>query len=223
MKTESTNEPRFAALLAAVLLPGLGHVVAGERLRGLLVGVGVLGLFFGGMLIGGIDTVDSKDNRVWFIGQALVGPVAFGVDWVHQDKYKAYDKNQVMGIANKVELERLRKRSAYPNERLETVEVTTNQGRLSVKAFAPVPPGTPGAPPNRTSVGKVNELGTLCSTIAGMLNLIAIIDAGFPGRPKKQRRRKVGLQTEHGDAEAPLDTLATVQDPHQGGLPGAKP
>jgi hypothetical protein len=219
MKTEPTNEPRFAALIAGALLPGLGHVVAGERLRGLLVGVGVLGLFFGGMLVGGIDTVDSKDNRVWFFGQALVGPTAFGVDWVHQNKYKAYDKNQVMGISTKAELASLRKRSANPNERFEDVTVSTNQGTMRVQVFAPAPAGQ-AAPPNRTSVGKVNELGTLFSTIAGMLNLIALIDAGFPGRPKKQVKRKVGLQTGHADAEAGLGTPTTVDDPHKGGLPG---
>jgi hypothetical protein len=73
-------------------------------------------------------------------------------------------------------------------------------------------------------VGKVNELGTLFSTIAGMLNLIAIIDAGFPGRPKKQGKRKVGLEAEHQDAEAALGTPSTVDDPRKGELPpGATP
>lgn len=222
MKTDSTNEPRFPALLAAVLLPGLGHAVAGERLRGLFVAIGVLGLFFGGMLIGGIDTIDSKDNKVWFIGQALVGPVAFGIDWVHQDKFKAFDREQVMRSATTRELQNLRKRSAYPNEQMDIAEVSTNQGRVRMKVWVPAQPG--GGPPNATSVGKVNELGTLFSTIAGMLNLIAIIDAGFPGRPKRETKRQVGLQTRKEDAEAGLGTPSIVQDPHQGDLPpGAKP
>jgi hypothetical protein len=45
----------------------------------------------------------------------------------------------------------------------------------------------PGAtpPPGATkpavkSISKINELGMLFGAIAGMLNLIAIIDAGFP-------------------------------------------
>jgi hypothetical protein len=185
MKNES-NDPRFLALLAAAVLPGLGHVVAGERARGVLVGVGVLGLFFGGMLVGGIDVIDSKDNRVWFIGQALVGPVAFGVDWVHQERFKGYDPRAVQGIVNAGELGGVRKRSAYPNETRQFMDVTTNQGVLRVPVFVE----TPGVsqPPNRTSVGKVNELGTLFATIAGMLNLIAVIDASFPGRPKREEK-----------------------------------
>jgi hypothetical protein len=39
-----------------------------------------------------------------------------------------------------------------------------------------------GEPPARKSVAKMNEIGTLFSTIAGMVNLIVVIDAGWPGR-----------------------------------------
>ncbi|HYE63577.1 MAG TPA: DUF6677 family protein [Phycisphaerales bacterium] len=204
MKTDSTNEPRFPALLAAVLLPGLGHVVAGERLRGLFVAVGILGLFFGGMLVGGIDTIDRKDNGVWFIGQALVGPLAFGVDYLHQEKFKAYDPS-IMGAATLAQVKNARKRSGYPDEQMQDAEVSTNQGRFKVKVWGKAPPG--GGPPNATSVGKVNELGTLFSTIAGMLNLIAIIDAGFPGRPRKQRK-----EGEPGPADKGVDKVLTGAD-----------
>ena len=149
------SDPTFrpASLLAAVVLPGAGHFIGGERSRGVLIAAGVLGLFFGGMFIGGIDVIDSKEDRVWFIGQALVGPVAFGVDWAHQNKFKVTDSNGKL-------------RSAYPNE-----------GRgPDGKAVAG------GTPPNQKSLNKVNDLGTLFSTIAGMLNLIVILDAGWPSR-----------------------------------------
>lgn len=187
MKNDSTSEPRFLALLLAAVFPGLGHMVSGEVYRGGMVAVGVLGLFFGGMLIGGIDVIDSRENRIWFIGQALVGPVALGVDWAHQNQFKAYDPS-VMGVVSKQELDRIHKRSAYPNEVKEMRTVSTNSGTFTVPVFLPAPAGAAGSPPNRSSVGKVNELGTLFATIAGMLNLIAILDAGFPGRPRKQER-----------------------------------
>ena len=45
-------------------------------------------------------------------------------------------------------------------------------------AFASAGPGQ--GPPNKKSLAKVNELGTLFATIAGMMNLIAVIDAAFP-------------------------------------------
>ena len=43
-------------------------------------------------------------------------------------------------------------------------------------------PGENPPPAIRKSLGRMNELGTLYSAIAGMLNLIAIIDAAWHGR-----------------------------------------
>jgi len=148
------------ALLAGVALPGLGHAVRGEARRGVLVAAGVLGLFLGGVLIGGIDVIDSKEDRVWFFGQALVGPLAFGIDHIHQSRFKVIDPDT------------LRPRSAYPGEGRDPVTGRAVAG---------------GTPPNIKSVGKMNELGTLFATVAGMLNLIAVIDAGFPSN-----RRRLG-------------------------------
>jgi hypothetical protein len=159
MTGQDTPTFRPVALLAAAALPGLGHVVSGEARRGILAGVGVLGLFFGGILIGGVDVIDAREDTAWFAGQALVGPLAFGVNHLHQTRFKVIDP-------------RTRQlRSANPTE-----------GR-DPRTAAPIEGGTP---PNRRSVGKMNEVGTLYATIAGMLNLIVIIDAALP------TRRRVG-------------------------------
>lgn len=145
---------RPASLIAAVLFPGAGHFIAGERKRGVLTGVGVLGLFFGGMFIGGIDVIDSKEDRIWFAGQALIGPTAFAVDWVHQNKFKVIDP------ATKA------LRSADPDE-------GRGANGVAVKG---------GTSPNQKSINKVNDLGTLYATLAGLMNLIVILDAGWPSR-----------------------------------------
>jgi hypothetical protein len=146
-------EPSFRplALLAAAVFPGLGHFITGQRARGACIAAGILGLFVSGLLVGGIDTIDSKEDRVWFYGQALVGPLAFGVDYVHQNHLKVKQG----GVW----------RSANPTE-----------GRGPDGSVV-----AGGTPPASKSVGKMNEIGTL-STIAGMLNLIVILDAAFPGR-----------------------------------------
>ncbi len=132
------------AALFAVLLPGAGHYILGETRRALLIAAGVLGLFFGGIFIGGIDVIDRKEDRIWFLGQALVGPVAFGVDYLHQQHFKI--RESVPGG------ERLR--SPNPDEN----------------------------PRSRKSLGRMNELGTLFAAVAGMLNLIVIIDAAYHRR-----------------------------------------
>ncbi len=140
------------ALVLACVLPGLGHWYLGEKKRAILIATGVLGLFLGGMLIGGLDVVDSKEDTIWFVGEALVGPLAFGADYYHQNHLKVH-------VAGPQKM-----RSALPGEIRN-------------------PDGTPGVaapgqnPPNTKSLGRMNELGTLFSTIAGMMNLIVIIDA----------------------------------------------
>ena len=175
------------AAIAACIFPGLGHVVLGQTRRGILIGIGILFLFFGGIFIGGIDVIDSKEDRIWFLGQALVGPVAFGVDYVHQQHFKireyGYDSNGKKTIVRAT-------RSANPDE-----------GR---NADGSSKPG--GTPPNSKSIGKVNELGTLFAAVAGMLNLIAIIDAAAP------TRRRPGPGDEPGKpiAAGSMDVIGPV-------------
>ncbi|MDX2116470.1 MAG: DUF6677 family protein [Planctomycetota bacterium] len=141
------------ALVLACVLPGLGHAARGEVRRGLCIAAGILGLFFGGMLIGGIDVVDRVEDKWWFLLQAGVGPTAFAADAVHQKMLK------VPG----------------PSGRPQT----------------PLPGAAAGsgAPRITKSLGRVNEVGSLYTALAGMLNMIAIIDAGwfFP-RPRPSRR-----------------------------------
>jgi membrane-associated protease RseP (regulator of RpoE activity) len=277
---EHTVPPiRPLAGLAALVLPGLGHLVLGETKRGVLIAIGVLGLFFGGLFIGGIDSVDSKEDKVWFFGQALVGPLAFGVDYIHQNQFKVKDTDFSGNIVG---------RSARPNEGRDPATGRAIGASLGItRDQAPggkgvlvrgVTPGTgaeksglksgdiifkwnetlvagpddlvsqlgsiadgnspqaarltiqrgdqqqevtvglePVKPPNIKSLAKVNEIGTLFSTIAGMLNLIVIMDALLPIR----RPRHVGLQTTLADTTAPLNAPATVQDPHRGEMPKA--
>jgi hypothetical protein len=153
------------ALVASLLVPGLGHIVRREFARGIAAGLSILAMFFGGLFIGGIDVIDSREDRIWFFGQALVGPIALGANHIHQTRYKVIDptSRQV--------------RSARPNEL-----------RNSATGVAVVAPATiPTTRPVVKSIGRANELGTLIATLAGMLNLIVILDAGFPSiRPSRK-------------------------------------
>jgi hypothetical protein len=165
------------ALVAGCVLPGLGHIVQGERVRGLCVGVGVLGLFGTGMLVGGIDVVDRREDAPYFVGQALVGPLAFAVDYVHQNHFKVV--GQVRGPNNKM-IPTLR--SGFPGE------MRTSDGKgVMPDAAGNLPAGTgPVTRPAVKSISKINELGMLFGAIAGMVNVIAVIDAGFPSRRRRQ-------------------------------------
>ena len=163
---DSSDQPPMDPLagILAVLLPGAGHWYQGQVRRALLVGGGVLGLFFSGLLIGGIDVVDSRQDRLWFFGQAIVGPVAFATDYVHQNVLKGIDPTTGQ------------RRSPLPNEVKDP-----DSGRWVAGPAGSVPPVS-------KSLGKMNEIGTLYATIAGMLNLIVIIDAAFPSAGRVRRR-----------------------------------
>ncbi|MBX3365026.1 MAG: hypothetical protein KF866_09695 [Phycisphaeraceae bacterium] len=142
----------------ALVLPGAGHFYRGDRRRGVFIAIGILGLFFGGLLIGGVSVVDRRserhETRLSFIGQAFVGPTVFVVDAIHQSRFKGVAEGEA------------RPRHPLPGE-------TIRGGRIQ--------PAMQGeSPPMRPSLGKVNEIGVLYCLLAGMLNFIAFLDALFP-------------------------------------------
>ncbi|MCB9877590.1 MAG: hypothetical protein H6835_08335 [Planctomycetes bacterium] len=63
------------ALCAALswLVPGLGHAKAGQKDKGVLMGIAVLAVFAIGLVVSGGRAVDRADNAVWWIGQNLFG------------------------------------------------------------------------------------------------------------------------------------------------------
>ena len=135
------------AAVLAWLWPGAGHIALGQKRRGIYIMIGVLFLFLGGLLIGGVDAVDRKEDRLWFVAQVFCGPIAIGADFANQQFIKTgSDKDQLV----------------------------------------------------TKSLGRVNEIGTLYCALAGLMNLVVILDA-LQYRPKyPSRRRAIDRRT--GDA-----------------------
>jgi hypothetical protein len=167
----------------AILLPGLGHWYLGYARRARLLAIGVLGMFVTGVFIGGIDALDRREDFPWFLGQALVGPVAFATDWIHQNQFKV--RSPVTGL-----------RSANPDETRDpataspiptSVDPATGVPAARLSGSSPLNGSTitPAWPPNVKGLNRMNELGTLFCTIAGMMNLICIVDAAFSRRRDK--------------------------------------
>jgi hypothetical protein len=128
MGSEHSDNPAsaFAVAIAAWLVPGLGYVLLGQRVRGVTIGVTIFAIFAAGVLVGGIRVLDAPWpvgkggllEKPWFMGQVLTGPMSL------------------------------------------------------VGSFA-----SNNVPVERTSHSRSWELGTLYTAVAGMLNLLAIIDA----------------------------------------------
>ena len=73
-----------AAAVLGWILPGLGHVSLGQKRRGILIMSGVIFLVVCGVLVGGIDSVDHKNDALWFIAQVWCGPIVVGIDLLNQ-------------------------------------------------------------------------------------------------------------------------------------------
>ncbi len=83
--TNQTHQPlNIAAVVLGWLLPGLGHISIGQKRRGFLILFGILFLVFCGVLVGGIDAVDHKNDGLWFIAQVWCGPIVVGIDLLNQ-------------------------------------------------------------------------------------------------------------------------------------------
>lgn len=202
--------------LLALALPGLGHIYLGAVRRGVLIMIGVLGLFFGGLALGGIDCVDRRENFIWFLGQSLVGPVAFGVDYVHQTTFKVYSprngqiqnprpeeaRDPSTGLAVPIDFSgpvpsaKVVDPAAFRAARFSggSFDPTSSAHRTEV-ASLPRVTMSPAYPPKVRSLSRVNELGTLYTTIAGFMNLICVIDALWHHRVSKARPKAVGPRT----------------------------
>ena len=119
----------FLAPILAWVFPGLGHWYLGHRRRARLIATGIGVMYVSGLLIGGLDVIDRRGDRLWYYGQFLAGPVTPALDaW-------------------------------------RTRHYTPDTPKAKVNHSYPVP-----------SFSHANEIPTLFTTIAGMLNLLAILD-----------------------------------------------
>lgn len=190
MSTTTNDEMNLTAGLLAIAFPGAGHLYLRQTRRGVLAAVGVLGLFLGGMLIGGVDVIDRREDKWWFLGQAIVGPLAFAVDSYHQHALKAYPLEPSEIASKRVEARRLsflRPATVMPGMTRKTGQFEIYDGSTGAvqqtRSLAYAVEAGPGeGPPSTKSIGRMNELGMLSAAVAGMLNFIVILDALFPAR-----------------------------------------
>jgi hypothetical protein len=140
--------------------PGLGHIVRGERTRGIYIMIGVLFLFLTGVLIGGVDSVDRKEDRLWYLAQVCCGPIAMIADAANQSLLKTGKVGEII-------------------------------------ATQPAPINT------KKSLGRANEYGTLFTALAGLMNLVVILDA-LHRRPRMlpDRRKPGDAESRDGAAQA---------------------
>jgi len=98
--------PLFAVFIGAIswVVPGLGQIVLGHRARGIVILVGICGLFMLGLWIGSIGVIDPVQAVLWYGGQMLASPVvAFIADytrpvngiWPYSSNGRPYEIGQI--------------------------------------------------------------------------------------------------------------------------------
>ena len=137
--------------LCGWLVPGLGYWLIGERARAMIAGVTILLTFTAGLLIGGIRVVD------------VPGYDANG-QW----------KNAILaGTGQPVSALRAAPAAEVMNKPWYIAQTLVGPANW-VATWGSIAAGQAG---HRQSTARIFDIGTLYTAVAGMLNLLALIDA----------------------------------------------
>jgi hypothetical protein len=162
----SSNVPAPLVALAGWLLPGGGYWLLGQRARALTVGISIITLFVAGLLIGGVRLLEVPgygDHGLPLVvsGDRLVeadptDPSSNG-SWALTSHPLDEIRNKPWSIAQIL---------AGP------IDLIASWGSVAASRI-----NANGATSGFRSHARTNELGVLYTAVAGMLNLLAIIDA----------------------------------------------
>ena len=78
--------PLLAGVLAW-LIPGAGHVYLGRAVRGVILCLCINALFWTGVAVGGVFTVEPVTQRWWFAAQMCTGASGLAA-WYRQDRVR---------------------------------------------------------------------------------------------------------------------------------------
>ena len=156
----------YLALVLAWAVPGLGHLVLGERARGIVFGLTIHLLFAAGLLLGGIKAINPPDQLIWTYTQFLAGWPMLIANRAETtlDRKNIPDPAGMGGYVSQFDLE-LR---AYQNQRKDLLQNPEARQALAAKAFT--------ENPLLTYHPKVQDVGAVYCGIAGMLNLLVMFD-----------------------------------------------
>jgi hypothetical protein len=166
----SRSVPVAVVAVASWLLPGLGYCLIGQRTRGLVAGTTIILLYVLGLLIGGVRVIETPGygdhgQRLMAVGEQVSESTSdsepAGGTWVIQVHPIDELRNKPWNI---------------PQILAGPIHLAACWG--SVIASRPGAPGSPQGVGVR-SHARTNELGALFAAIAGMLNLLVIIDASY--------------------------------------------
>ena len=162
----SFSVPTPLIALAGWFVPGLGYVLAGQRTRGIIAGVTIITLFLSGVLIGGVRVIDvpGYGNTGLPVMIVVVNNTSTRVDPPIPNIDGSY--NGSWALTNRFYGEVINKPWYIAQILGGPMCVGFSGWSLSAARHA-VP----------RSHARLYEIGTLYTAVAGMLNLLTILDA----------------------------------------------
>jgi hypothetical protein len=156
MQSEKKNVSPAVVALAGWLLPGLGYWLLGERARAIVVGVTTLLLFAGGILIAGVRVIevpgyDDRGNKIL----VQTGP--------GEREWNLFTFN---GVKNEI-----------GNKPWYVGQILMGPVNLMCSAWS-IAASDPQLDYPKVKA-RLGEIGTLYTAVAGMLNLLAMIDSAY--------------------------------------------
>ena len=165
----ATHQP-FLVALAAWALPGLGYVLIGQRTRGITVGIVIVLLFVFGLLVGGVRSLEVPMVEREELQIKRIETPGYRVDkprLIDEIRSKPWSIAQVFtGPVGMI--------GAYASAWAGKVYEDPQTNQLTTRGVE--------------SHARVNEIAVLYTAVAGMLNLLVIIDSAHrAGRLLEQK------------------------------------
>ena len=169
-ETPSPVSPPLVAL-ATWLLPGSGYWLIGQRARALTIGVTILTLFLLGLLVGGVRVLEVPG----YDEEGLPIRLNEEGEKISPEYSASYARGRWV-LRTRLGSELRAKPWTVPQVLVGPV-VAAGWAWSIWAATDPDGYDGPKSPPGVISHGRVNEIGLLYTAVAGMLNLLAIIDS----------------------------------------------
>jgi hypothetical protein len=197
----STASPPLVALLAWIL-PGAGYLLLGQRGRAMGVGITIIALFLIGLLVGGVRVIEVP-GYVTETGQRYMLPVM--VQRIDPDTNRpmvdprsgavilepaidpATHRQMMQWVLESSPLSEIREKP-WSVPQVLTGPMAILAGAWSVYAAA-LDPAT-GQQIGALSHSRINEIGSLYLSVAGLLNLMAIIDSAWRASHLSEQRKE---------------------------------
>ncbi len=161
----------YLALVLAWVVPGLGHLLIGQKARGAIFLVTIHGLFGLGLLIGGIRVINPPDQAIWTYTQFLSGwPMILANRLEKNSRLELGDHTYPDGTTEyKGQLQLL-----FESQRPAMIPGETEEQRLAREQARTIK--FIQDHPSFANHPKIQDLGAVYCGIAGMLNLLVMFD-----------------------------------------------